>query len=150
MELKNKIDNLASYCVNFSIFTLKLLTVKEKNINIVILTILVLGVIITGFISYREFFVPNTCMKFSIIPSCFLVFFYFLVLLFSFFLKKDFLFILFSGFALVLAVFASVGHFFTEVKCYQFPIIKIPVCVAALFLFVILIVLKFYQTNNKK
>ena len=123
---------------------------KKKNLNIVILTTLTLGTIITGFISYKEFLVPNTCMKFSIIPSCFLVFFYFLVLLFSFFLKKDFLFILFLGFALALAVFATVGHLFTKVQCYRFPIIKIPVCVAALFLFAILIVLKFYQTNNKK
>jgi len=108
------------------------------------------GTFITGGISCLEFMGKGVCTAFIIIPSCYLAFSYFIMLLVTFLLKKELLFLFFSGIAVVLTFIASVGHLFGSVQCYQFPFFKFPVCIIAFFLFVSLIILKFKQQHHKK
>jgi len=123
---------------------------RKQPINIVLLTLIFFGIFIIGDTIYNELLYGNVCPIFTIVPTCYIVFVYLVFLLF-FQLKKNgvlgFLFL--SGFAVILAGFASVGHVLGSIKC---PIsdVGIPTCYIGVILFTILTGLKFWEVKSNK
>lgn len=123
---------------------------RNKGFNIALLTILFLGIFIIGEASYKEFLYGNVCANFTIIPTCYIALVY-LILLLIFQLKKngDIWFLFFSGFAVVLATFGSVGHLLGTNRC-AISDIGVPTCFIGLILFTTLLGLKFLDFNSNK
>jgi len=123
---------------------------RDKSINIAILTIIFFGIFIIGDTAYKEFLYGNVCANFTIIPTCYIAF-TFLVLLLIFHLYKNGIiwFLLLSGFAVVLSGFASLGHILGTSQC-SISDIGIPTCFIGLILFFTLMGLKFLEVKIKK
>ena len=121
---------------------------KKKYINSIILILLIAGIILTGVISYKEYVLGDYCANFTIIPSCYIAFFYFLILLIIQVLKKqEVIFLILLVFAFVLIAFASISHFIGNEACALFPN-GFPTCYAGLVFIIALIILKYLQVKN--
>lgn len=123
---------------------------RNKGLNIALLTIIFFGIFIIGEASYNEFLYGGICANFTIIPSCYIAFVY-LVLLLIFHLKKNGVvwFLFFSGFAVVLASFASIGHLLGNNLC-AISDVGVPTCFIGLLLFTILLGLKILDIKSNK
>ncbi len=118
---------------------------RNKSINIAIFALLISGILIVGQASYKELLYGGVCANFTIIPTCYIALVY-LVLLLFFHIKKNgaVWFIILSGFAVVLAAYASVGHLLGTSPC-AISDIGIPTCFIGLTLFITILVLKFLE-----
>lgn len=123
---------------------------KNNFLDTLILTIIVLGIISSGDLSYREFVYGGTCPKFSIIPSCYIALGYSILLfIFQIFKRFDLLFIIFTSFALAHGIFGSISHIMGTFTCPIFDI-GIPACFIALTMFIVLLILKFIQVRVER
>ena len=118
---------------------------RNKRINIALITLLILGILIVGQASYRELLYGGVCANFTIIPTCYVALVY-LILLLIFHIKKNGIvwFLILSGFGIVLAAYASVGHILGTSPC-AISDIGIPTCFIGLTLFITILVLKFLE-----
>lgn len=123
---------------------------RNKGFNIALLTILFLGIFIIGEASYKEFLYGNVCANFTIIPTCYIALVY-LILLLVFQLKKngDIWFLFLSGFAVVLATFASVGHLLGTNSC-SISDVGVPTCFIGFILFATLLGVKLFEDKSNK
>lgn len=124
--------------------------VKNNLLDTIILAIIFLVIMFMGDLSYQEILYGNVCSKFLIIPACYIGLGY-LVLLFFFqiFKRFDIFFILLAGFALVHALYGSVGHILGAIKCPNSKI-GIPICFIVSAMLVLLLVLKFVQIRVER
>ncbi len=54
---------------------------RNKRINIALITLLILGILIVGQASYRELLYGGVCANFTIIPTCYVALVYLILLL---------------------------------------------------------------------
>ena len=121
---------------------------KNEFINNVILILLIAGIILTGMVSYKEYVLGDYCANFTIIPTCYIALFYFVILFIIQVLKKqEIIFLILLVFALVLITFASISHFTGYIACALFPN-GFPACYAGFIFIVALVLLKYFQVKN--
>ena len=115
---------------------------KTNITNYLIFAILVLGILGSGNLAYNEFFHEGTCPELGIIPGCYIILVCFIFPFIShLFNKGKIIYFLFTGFALAMATYASIGQLFGVVEC---PKIGdgLPMCFVAFVIFGSLVSLK--------
>ncbi len=121
-----------------------------KLINIIIYSILVIGIYGTGSLAYYEFLQEGTCPKLGPIPACYIILICFVIPLIAHFLDKGKgYYFLFTGFALALAGYATVGQLAGKVQCPKTES-GLPMCYISLALFASLVLLKIMLLQKRK
>lgn len=122
---------------------------KTKLVNNLISIIFILGILGAGNLAYNEFLVEGTCPKLGIIPACYIVLVCFVVpFITHIFNKSKVLYFLFTVFALVLAIYATIGELLGNLRCPKTDG-GLPMCYLSLVIFTILILLKIFSLKNK-
>jgi len=115
---------------------------KVRTIKILIYIILILGIYGAGNLAVHEFLEEGTCPKLGIIPACYVVLFCFVIPLITLiFNKSKTIYFLFTGFALALAAYATIGQLFDKIQCPKTEG-EIPMCYISFVIFSSLILLK--------
>ncbi len=123
--------------------------VNKPSLNILILIILIAVLVFSINLVYLDYTIGDICPKIGMIPACYLVLFYFIILLLLHIFKTSVLiFIIFSGFALALAIFSSVGQLIGVTQCPKSDF-GFPLCYIALLFFSSLILMKFIEEKRK-
>lgn len=123
---------------------------NNKILNSIIFSILILGVVFLGNMSFQELKNGVVCDRFTIIPACYIAFSYVLFLFIcQIFKKLDLLFLLLLGFAMAFVGFASLGNLLGSVKC-NILFLEIPACYVILGFLFILTTSKFIQIKNRE
>ncbi len=121
---------------------------KTNITNYLISVIFIIGILGAGNLAYHEFLQEGTCPKLGIIPACYVILacfvFPFMVHLFN---KGKIIYFLFTGFALSLATYATIGQLFGEIQC---PKTEggLPMCYISFVIFVSLVSLKIIQLKG--
>lgn len=124
---------------------------SKYRINSIIIFILVIGLGLSGELVYSDYTFGDICPKIGLLPACYLVLTYFIILLVVHIYKtSNLIFFLFSGFALALAIFASIGQLLGKINCPKTSF-GFPLCYVSFMIFSGLIYLKFLEEklNNK-
>jgi hypothetical protein len=91
---------------------------KVNIIKYLISIIFILGIYGAGNLAYNEFLHEGTCPKLGIIPACYIIFICFVIpFVAHFFNKGKVIYFLFTGFALTLATYASIGQLLGNLQC---------------------------------
>ncbi len=115
---------------------------KPNITNYLISIILILGIYGAGNLAYNEFLKEGTCPKLGIIPACYIVLVCFVIpFIAHIFNKGNIIYFLFTGFALTLAIYASIGQLFGNLQCPKTGN-GIPMCYISFVIFASLILLK--------
>ena len=122
------------------------------NINSIkhfISTIFIFGIFGTGTLVYHEILEEGTCPKLGFAPACYIIFLCFVIPFLTHLFNKGLkVYYLFTGLALVLATYASIGQLFGKVQCPKTEN-GLPVCFISFAIFTILILLKIISTKKK-
>jgi hypothetical protein len=109
--------------------------VKIKTLHSILLLLLTVDLSFAIHLVHKEIVHGYACPKIGIFPVCYFVLLFFIIPLLSLLLKKvSFLFYLFIGIGLSLAIFARVGQINESVQCPHFFNV-IPTCFIALSIF---------------
>jgi len=123
---------------------------RNKGVHTTLFVVIILGIIIIGNAAAKEYLFGNICPDFTIIPTCYVALAYVILLLIFHIRKNGVLwFLLLSGFAVVLAVFASIKHYLGTTPC-AISVIGVPTCYIGLVLFVVMLGLKFLEVKSNK
>jgi uncharacterized membrane protein len=116
--------------------------------NKIIYLLLIVGIIASGQLVYSEILHEGTCPKLSVIPACYLVFLSFLIPLIAQILKRGNVFYyLFTGFALALATYASIGQLIGKIECPKTDF-GWPMCYISFVIFLCLVLLKIFDSKK--
>lgn len=114
----------------------------KKILFYIVTALLIFGLWGAATLSYGEFSGTGGCPHLGVIPACYIVFICFLIpLITHIFGRRNSLFYLCSGFAFLLATFASVGQLSDAVQCPKTES-GVPMCYISFFLFLAIISLK--------
>ncbi len=123
---------------------------KRNNINYLIFIIFILGIFGTGNLAYNNFLQEGVCPKLGIIPACYIVLACFVIpFIVHIFNTGRIVYFLFTGFALALATYASIGQLFGNLQC---PKVEsgMPMCYISFVIFAGLILLKIILLKKKQ
>ncbi len=123
---------------------------KPNITNYLISIILILGIYGAGNLAYNEFLKEGTCPKLGIIPACYIVLVCFVIpFIAHIFNKGKIIYFLFTGFALTLAIYASIGQLLVNLQC---PKTEggLPMCYISSVFFASLVLLKIKVFKEKK
>ena len=122
---------------------------KTTVINILIITIFVIGILGTGSLVINEFTTGEGCPKFGHIPACYMIFACFVIPFLAHLLKKwNFIYFLGTGLAFIIAVIASIMQFNGNAECPKTSN-GIPMCYYSFLIFSSLILLKVLYIKYK-
>jgi|LGVF01.2.fsa_nt_gb hypothetical protein len=122
---------------------------KVNTLKYLISIIFIIGILGAGNLAYNEFLEEGTCPKLSIIPACYVILacfvFPFIAHLFN---KGKIIYFLFTGFALSLATYATIGQLLGEIQC---PKTEggLPMCYISFVIFASLVLLKIISLKKK-
>ena len=117
--------------------------------NYLIYIILVIGLYGAGTLAYHEFLQEGACPKLGPIPACYIILACFIFPFISHLLKKgNSIYFLFTGAALALATYATVGQLFDKVQCPKTES-GFPMCYISFVLFASLVLLKIILNKKK-
>jgi hypothetical protein len=123
---------------------------KNHNLNRLIVLLLIVGVSLSLELVIKGTHLSNTCPMIGVIPACYLALTYFvLLLLIQLRNKNELLFFVFSGFALALSLFASLGKIVGSIEC-PGTFLKIPLCFLVFMVFALIVALKFLVVKKNK
>jgi len=115
---------------------------KRNIINYLTFIIFILGIYGTGNLVYNEFLQEGACPKLGIIPACYIVLACFVIpFIAHIFSTGRIVYFLFTGFALALATYASIGQLFGNLQCPKTGN-GIPMCYISFVIFASLVLLK--------
>ena len=123
----------------------------------IIYALLIIGILATGNLVLGEITHEGTCPKLGVIPACYLVFLSFLIPLLvhisqGFTLsetltkKRNIIYYLFTGFALALATYASIGQAIGKIQCPKTDY-GLPMCYISFAIFLSLVLLKRFENR---
>jgi hypothetical protein len=123
----------------------------------IIYILLIIGIISSGNLVLGEISNEGTCPKLGVIPACYLVFLCFLIPLIvhisqGFTLSEaltkrlNIIYYLFTGFALTLATYASIGQVIGKIQCPKTDF-GLPMCYISFVIFLSLVLLKKYENK---
>jgi hypothetical protein len=116
-----------------------------KTLRYSILAIIILGLFGAGKLVYKEILTRQGCPKIMYIPMCFVVLICFIIPFIAQLLKKwNDLYFLFTGFAGIIALIASIMQFTENAECPKTNS-GTPMCYYSLVVFSSLIFLKIYS-----
>ena len=122
---------------------------KITVINILIITLFVIGILGTGILVINEFNTGEGCPKFGYIPACYIIFACFVIPFLAHLLKKwNFIYFLGTGLAFIIAVIASIMQFNGNAECPKTSN-GIPMCYYSFLIFSSLILLKVLYIKYK-
>ena len=123
---------------------------SEKIINYSIYGIFIFGILGAGNLAYYEFLQAGTCPKLGFVPACYVIFsclvIPFIVHVFN---KLTIVYYLFTGIALVIATYATIGQLLGYVQCPKTDN-GFPMCYVSFAIFFSLVVLKIAHLKNNK
>jgi hypothetical protein len=115
---------------------------KARAVNYIISIIFIIGIFGAGNLTYHEFLQEGACPKLGIIPACYIVLACFVIpFIAHIFNTGRIVYFLFTGFALALAIYASIGQLFGNLQCPKAES-GIPMCYISFVIFASLVLLK--------
>jgi len=115
---------------------------QTKILNSLLLMVFTIGIIGAGRLVFNEIYHEGTCPKLVGIPACYIILFCFITpFLVHIFKKPNSIYFIFTGFAFVIALVASILQFIGNAECPQTNN-GTPMCYYSLLLFSSLMLLK--------
>ena len=122
---------------------------KPNITNYLILIIFIIGIYGVGNLAYHEFLQEEACPKLGPIPACYIVLVCFVIpLITHIFNIGKIIYFLFTGFALALAIYASIGQLLGNIHCPKTDD-GLPMCYISFVIFASLILLKIISLKKK-
>ena len=122
---------------------------KTNILNYLIFFLLAIGIYGAGSLTYHELLQEGICPKLGSIPACYIILSCFVVPFFAHLLDKwKAIYFIFTGTALALAMYASIGQIFDKVHCPQTEG-GLPMCYISFVLFACLVLAKIIVTKTK-
>jgi len=123
---------------------------KKKVIDYSIYLVFIFGLLGAGNLAYHEFLHTGTCPKLLIVPACYIIFSCLLIPFIAHVLNKGkVIYFIFTGTALLIATYATIGQLFGNVQCPKTES-GLPMCYISFVIFASLVVLKIIQGNTAK
>ncbi|NOR28885.1 MAG: hypothetical protein GQ540_10215 [Lutibacter sp.] len=122
---------------------------KRKVIDYSIYLVFIFGLLGAGNLAYHEFLKIGTCPKLGIIPACYIIFSCLLIPFIAHILTKGkVIYFVFTGTALLIATYATIGQLFGNVQCPKTEH-GFPMCYISFIIFASLISLKWILIKKK-
>jgi len=123
---------------------------KKKVIDYSIYLVFIFGLLGARNLAYHEFLQTGTCPKLGIVPACYIIFSCLLIPFIAHVLiKGKVIYFVFTGTALLIATYATIGQLFGNVQCPKTES-GLPMCYISFVIFASLVVLKIIQGNTAK
>jgi hypothetical protein len=115
---------------------------NKKLLNYSIYIIFIVGLFGAGNLAYHEFSQEGTCPKLGFLPACYIIFSCLIIPFISHIINKvKVVYYLFTGIALAIATYATMGQLFGNVQCPKTES-GIPMCYISFMIFASLVLLK--------
>lgn len=122
---------------------------KTNLVNYLLYILFIVGIYGSGKLAYHEFLKEGTCPKLVMIPACYIILACFIIPFLTLIANRGkLIYFLFTGFALTLATYATIGQLIDKVQCPKTES-GIPMCYISLALFTCLFLLKIILLNKK-